>query len=188
MTLQTPSVPEPEFRLRIAAKDVPPTGAQIAFEADAKTRAALARRFGILELQVLRGTARIRPFRKHGLILDCRFEAQLTQSCVVTLDPVPQRIDENFTRRWMPAHLIEPDGIADGREILVEAEGDDAPEPMENGAIDIGEAVAEALALAIEPYPRRPDAAYNPSPEASAAAAEERPNPFAVLEKLKKND
>lgn len=160
----------------------------MAFEADAETRAALARRFGILELQLLRGTARVRPFRKHGLTLECRFEAHLTQSCVVTLDPVPQRIDESFTRRWLPEHLIEPEGGTDGREILVEAEGDDAPEPMDGGSIDIGEAVAEALALAIEPYPRRPDAAYNAPPEVPAAVAEERPNPFAALEKLKEND
>ncbi|MDO8840197.1 MAG: DUF177 domain-containing protein [Parvibaculum sp.] len=172
----------------LAAKDVPAAGTVLKFDADAATCAALARRFNILELQYLRGTASVRPFRKHGLTLDCRFEAVLVQSCVVTLDPVVQKVEESFTRRWLPEHLIEPAGAADGREILIEAEGDDAPDPMTGGAIDIGEAVAEALALAIDPYPRKPGVAYDVPPDVPDAVAEERPNPFAALEKLKKND
>jgi uncharacterized metal-binding protein YceD (DUF177 family) len=178
----------PEFDLKLAAKDVTSSGITIDFDVDEGTRAALARRFGILELQHLRGTASVRPFRKHGLTLDCRFEAVLAQPCVVTLDPMVQKVDESFTRRWLPEHLIELESSADGREILIEAEGEDAPEPMTGGAINIGEAVAEALALAIDPYPRKPGVAYNTPPDVPGAAAEERPNPFAVLEKFKKND
>ncbi len=190
MSPQPPLTDGAEFRLMLAAKDVPTAGTVLKFDADAGACAALARRFNILELQYLRGTASVRPFRKHGLTLDCHFEAALAQSCVVTLDPVVQTIDERFTRRWLPEHLIEPAVAADGREIeiLVEAEGEDAPEPMTGGAIDIGEAVAEALALAIDPYPRKPGVAYDVPPDVLDPVAEERPNPFAALEKLKKND
>ncbi|PKQ06323.1 MAG: hypothetical protein CVT72_06920 [Alphaproteobacteria bacterium HGW-Alphaproteobacteria-11] len=178
----------PEFSLKLAVKDVPPAGKSIEFNADAETCAALARRFGILELQGLKGTVTVRPFRKQGLIADCRFEATVVQACVVTLDPVTQRIEESFTRRWLPEQPIEPGTAIEAREVLIEAEGEDAPEPMTGGAVDIGEAVAEELALAIEPYPRKAGVAYDLPSEAPEDAAEERPNPFTVLEKLKKND
>lgn len=178
----------PEFSVKLALKDVPPAGKSIEFNADAEIRAALARRFGVLELQDLKGTVKVRPFRKQGLIADCRFEATVVQACVVTLDPVTQWIEESFTRRWLPDHLIGPETGAEAREVLVDAEGEDAPDPMTGGAVDIGEAVAEELALAIEPYPRKPGVAYDLPSEAPEDAAEERPNPFTVLEKLKKND
>ena len=178
----------PEFSLKLAAKDVPPAGTSIEFSADAATCAALARRFGILELHGLRGTATVKPFRKQGLSVDGRFEATVIQACVVTLDPVTQQIEASFTRRWLPEHPIGPETGAEAREVLIEAEGEDTPEPMTGGAVDIGEAVAEELALAIEPYPRKPGVAYDLPSEAPEDAAEERPNPFTVLEKLKKND
>lgn len=184
----SPSSLTPEFSLKVAAKDVPPAGTTIAFSADAETCAALARRFGVLELQGLRGTAKVRPFRKQGLTAECRFEATVVQACVVTLDPVTQRIDETFARRWLPEHLLESESNIEAREVLIEAEGEDAPEPMTGGAVDIGEAVAEELALAIDPYPRKPGIAYDLPAEAPEDAAEDRPNPFTVLEKLKKND
>ncbi|MEQ8283248.1 MAG: DUF177 domain-containing protein [Parvibaculum sp.] len=188
MTPVSSSLPTPEFSLKLAAKDVPPSGTTIEFSADAETCTALARRLGILELQGLRGTAKVRPFRKHGLTADCRFKATVIQACVVTLDPVTQQVDERFTRRWLPEHPNEPDAGIEAREVLIEAESEDAPEPMAGGAVDIGEAVAEELALAIDPYPRVPGVAYDLPPEAAEDAAEERPNPFTVLEKLKKND
>lgn len=179
---------EPEFSLKLTTKDVPSNGTSVDFSADAETCAALARRFGILELSDLQGTAKVRPFRKHGLTLGCRYRATVVQACVVTLEPVVQQVDDRFTRRWLPEHMIEPEASVDVREVLIEAEGDDAPDPMDGNTIDIGEAVAEALALAIDPYPRKPGVAYNVSAEVPDDAAEERPNPFAVLEKLKKND
>ena len=62
------------------------------------------------------------------------------------------------------------------------------PEPAPDGWIDLGELAAEQLGLALDPYPRKPDAAVPAEWKAEPAAepvADERPNPFAVLEKLK---
>lgn len=188
MVSHSPSSVEPEFSLKLTTIDVPSNGTSIDFSADEETCAALARRFGILELSDLRGTAKVRPFRKHGLTLECRYRATVVQACVVTLEPVVQYVDDNFIRRWLPEHMIEPETSVDAREVLIEAEGDDVPDPMEGNTIDIGEAIAEALALTIDPYPRKPGVAYSVSTEVPDGATEERPNPFAVLEKLKKND
>lgn len=180
----------PEFSLIVAAADVPPAGKELRFEVDEATRAKLAERMGIVELKRLSGVASIRPYRKEGLTLDCRFEADLVQSCVVTLDPVDEHVDEEFRQRYLPAHLLDlPSAKAPDsqREIAVDIEADDAPEPMTAGGIDVGEAVAERLALALDPYPRKPDASFDTPPEDAGDASESRPNPFAALEKLKKN-
>lgn len=180
-----------EFSLMVAAADVPPAGTELRFEADAAARERLARRYDIPELARLSGTARIRPYRKEGLTLECRFEATLVQTCVVTLDPVTQTVDEEFVQRYLPEHLIGPVTAPSesDREVMVDLDAEDAPEPMNAGKIDVGEAVAERLALAIDPYPRKPEARFEaPSPSEEAGdASESKPNPFAVLEKLKKN-
>lgn len=180
-----------EFSLIVATTDVPPAGTELRFEADATARKRLARRYDIPELLRLTGTARIRPYRKEGLTLDCHFEAELVQNCVVTLDPVMQNVDEKFTQRYLPEHMAGPATALpeSEREITIDINAEDAPEPMEAGKIDVGEAVAERLALAIDPYPRKPGVDFEaPSPSDRAGdASESKPNPFAVLEKLKKN-
>lgn len=179
----------PEFSLVVAAGDVAPGGTEFRFEADAAALKALAQRFGVLEVCSLAGRAKVRPYRKAGLTLEASFEAEVVQSCVVTLDPLHQTISEFFKTRYLPAHMIEPEtsDISDAREIMVDAEDEDAPEPMIGASIDVGEAVAEQLSLAIDPYPRKPEAVFAPSPPEQENAPETRPNPFAELEKLKKN-
>ncbi|MFN3934313.1 YceD family protein [Parvibaculum sp.] len=180
----------PEFSLRVLASEVPPAGKELRFIADDETRRRLAERLGIVELKRLTGVASLRPYRKEGLTLDCRFEADLVQSCVVTLEPVDEHVEEEFRQRYLPAHLLDlPSAKApeNQREIAVDIEADDAPEAMVAGGVDVGEAVAERLALAIDPYPRKPGASFDTPAEALDDASETRPNPFAALEKLKKN-
>ena len=180
----------PEFSLIVAAADVPPAGKELRFDADVAARTKLAERMGIVELKRLTGIANLRPYRKEGLTLDCRFEADLVQSCVVTLDPVGEHIEEEFRQRYLPVHLVDlpPAGAPDSqREIAIDIDADDAPEAMVSGSIDVGEAVAERLALALDPYPRKPGASFDSPSEEPDDAPETRPNPFAALEKLKKN-
>lgn len=178
-----------EFSLAVTTHDVPPSGKELVFEADSRTLQALARRYGVVEVSSLRGRGKVRPFRKAGLTLDCTFKAEVVQNCVVTLEPVRQTVEESFTRRYLPAHMIEPEmsEASTGAEIVFDAVAEDAPEPMTGNGIDVGEAVAEQLALAIDPYPRRAGTAFNRPREGSDDASESKPNPFAVLEKLKKN-
>jgi hypothetical protein len=73
-------------------------------------------------------------------------------------------------------------------DLELDVEGAEAPEPVLDGWIDLGELAAEQLGLAIDPYPRKPDAElpaeWKAEPGAEPAVTE-RPNPFAALEKLK---
>ncbi len=142
-------------------------------------RRALARRLGLLSLDDLRATLRLERAGGKGLVrIIGRLVADVTQACVVTLDPVASRIEEDFTL------LYSLDaGIGASREgaVVIEPESEEPPEPIGARGIDLGEAVAQQLALALDPYPRAPGAALPDDlrPETG------RTNPFAGLERRK---
>jgi uncharacterized metal-binding protein YceD (DUF177 family) len=98
------------------------------------------------------------------------------------LDPVPARIEERFEVDFLEG--AQP-AVTD---LELDAEAAEAPEPAPDGWIDLGELAAEQLGLALDPYPRKPDAkvpaVWNAEP-AEQPAADEQPNPFSILEKLK---
>jgi uncharacterized metal-binding protein YceD (DUF177 family) len=100
--------------------------------------------------------------------LDASFEANVVQECVVTLDPVPNDVAESFTLFYGEA----PEGAGE----------DGIVEPLQGETIDIGEAVAQQLSLALDPYPRAPGAALDLKLAGGAGAD----GPFAALAKLKK--
>jgi hypothetical protein len=65
---------------------------------------------------------------------------------------------------------------------LVDPDAPDPPELLVGNTLDVGEAIAEHLALALEPYPRAPGAEFQILAEAEPVEAEKRPNPFAILQ------
>ena len=71
--------------------------------------------------------------------------------------------------------------------LIVDASEDDV-DPIENGEIDLGELVAEAVALELDAYPRKPGEAYAEAEDDSAEVIELMPSPFANLDKLTKKD
>lgn len=185
------SEPKPEFSIDVSLDDIPPQGREISFEATAAEREGLARRFGLIELKSLKGRASMRHWRKLGVALEGNFEANVVQACVVTLDPVPASLSERFKVHFLPADMLEEAAGGPGaeREIVIDAESEEPPEPFEAGHIDVGEMIAEHLALALDPYPRKPGIDREEPPATEAETADEaKPNPFAVLEKLKKKD
>ncbi len=77
----------------------------------------------------------------------------------------------------------EPEGAREG---VVEPEAEEPPEPVGPHGIDLGEAVAQQLAIALDPYPRAPEAALPEEPRAGAGGARAAEGPFAALESLKR--
>jgi len=109
-----------------------------------------------------------------------QIDAELVQACVVTLEPVTQRIEQAFERRFVPSG--EAAGSAAPSAIDVAPEGEDPPDVYEADRIDIGAVVMEELILAIDPYPRAPGAEL---PEEATDDADEAPeSPFAALKTL----
>lgn len=108
-----------------------------------------------------------------------RMVAALEQSCVVTDDPVAAHIDQAFTLLFMP----EP--RADGRDEEIELGEKDCDVVFyDGGEIDLGSAIADTLALSIDPYPR--SASADAALKEAGILTEEQASPFAALAALKK--
>lgn len=167
----------PEFSRLIELERVGESELSRRIEATAEERAALARRLGLPSIERLEAEVRLRRERA-GAVLRLRghLVAEVTQTCVVTLEPVHNRLAEDFTVLYgeVPATAA----------VDVDADADEVVEPWPEGALDVGEAVAQELSLALDPYPRAPGAG-TAAGEAPAAVSE-KVNPFAGLEKLRR--
>lgn len=126
---------------------------QVTIAADADERAALAQRFGLVALDRLSADFAIRRDAA-AVIARGHVSAAVVQSCTVTGAPLTASVEEEVALRF-----VEPSTGAGGDE-EVELSGDalDTIE-IEGGGVDLGEAAAETMALALDPFPRSPDAA-----------------------------
>ena len=133
-------------------------GHRFEIEPDAEARAALAARLDLTGLRKLRLAGGITPDTasddSNGWRLDATLGATVVQPCGVTLAPVTTRIDEAVTRRYSP-DATPPEALPEGE---MEMPGDDTVEPL-GAVIDLDAVLAEALALALPPWPRSDDAA-----------------------------
>lgn len=176
----------PEFSRIVRVDRIPASGMALDIEAKPAERAALADRFGIPSIETLRAELTLRVLAGGAVVrVTGRIQAQVVQTCVVTLEPVPESVDERFTLSFGREVAEEI-----GAEIELSLDEEDPPDPIVDGAIDIGEAVAEHLALALDPFPRKPGIVFEGGEEEGAGEAEEpeeKPNPFAVLAQLRKN-
>jgi uncharacterized metal-binding protein YceD (DUF177 family) len=144
--------------------------------AEPAEREALARRFGLEALDSLDATVRLRRVRGDRMVrLDAEFSAEVVQTCVATLEPFASRIEDSFTLYYAP-----PKERAEEAEIVVSMEDAEAPEPLIGETIDIGEAVAQELSLALDPYPRAPQARVDPEAPGSEDSSD-RNRPFSDL-------
>ena len=170
-----PESPPPEFSRPVEAVRLGAGETRRTLTAEAAERAALAARFGLLALDRLDAEVRLEPLGGGLIRLSASFAADVVQSCVITLEPVPARIEESFTLLF--------GAVTPAREIMLDGEGE-VVEPILDGVIDLGEAVAQQLSLALDPFPRAPKA---DSPDAGEGPAPDRPSPFAALEKWRKS-
>jgi uncharacterized metal-binding protein YceD (DUF177 family) len=162
----------PEFARPFRAHDVAGLARQQVIEADAGERTALAQRFGLLALDRL--TAAFDLHREPaGIRVTGQVHASGAQPCVATAEPVAFLITEAVA-------LLFTQTSPAGDEIEL-ADTDLDTEPLDGDVIDLGELAAQALALALDPYPRASLAAPGVITEEAARAAA---SPFAVLRKI----
>ena len=160
----------------LAVSEVPETGRHIDLVADEGTRAALARLTGLADLPRLAASFDVTPHGRGGLHVVGRVSAKVGQTCVVTLEPIENDIDEAIDLVFAPASALPP--LA-GSEVELPVE--DAPEPLVGGQIDLGAIATEFLILAIDPYPRKPDAVF----DHEVTPSDPEDHPFAALKALK---
>jgi uncharacterized metal-binding protein YceD (DUF177 family) len=165
----------PEFS-RIERADTIGEGERtIRIAADAAERAALAKRFDLKSVESLEAEFRLRRDTA-GVIAHGHVRAQVVQACVITDEPVPGTIDEPVALRFVI------DDVAGEGEIELD---EDALDTMlyDGAAIDLGEAAAETMALALNPYPRGPGAAA--ALRAAGVVSEDEAGPLKAFAGLK---
>ena len=144
-------------------------------------RAALAAEYDLLDVLSLQATATLSSV-DGGVDVSGRVTADIVQSCVVTLVPVEQHIDEPFSVRFVRAGSPELEVVMKPHaDVMVDPAAPDPPEVLEGPTVDLGAVVEEAFVLAIDPYPRARGAAL---PE-EATDGQVKDSPFAVLADLK---
>ena len=179
-TSSTTGKPDP-WRVPVVVAQIPDTGLHRDIEADRTARAAMAELAGLREILSANASLDVTPRGEGRFHVAGRVRARVGQTCVVTLDPIENEIDEEVDLIFAPPEQIPE--LADLVDAAVEddAEIPDPPEPIENGVIDLGRLATDALFLAIDPYPRRSDAVFEPPVE----AADPEAHPFAALKALK---
>jgi uncharacterized metal-binding protein YceD (DUF177 family) len=153
----------------VSVTDIPQEGVDVTVEAGPEEREALARDFKLPAIHSLIGAFHVTGTRSRVHVTG-RVDASIEQICVVTLDPFENEVHED----------VEVDFAASA---AAAAQGEDPPDEIVGGTVDLGALTAEFLALGLDPHPRKPGVDF------SFEVADDRPpSPFAALEKLKRDE
>ena len=187
---------KPEFSRIVEISAIDEGGLSMAVEADAAERGRLARRFGLVDVGGLAAAIRLAPEEGGRLVrLAGTLTADVTQTCVVTLGSLPNHVEATLDRVYATVPTARAEESATAEENF-DPDAGDVPDPVVDGRIDVGEAVAEELALSLDPFPRKPGitfqdhAAREGLPGVAAEGGKDRNSghgggPFAALAKLR---
>ena len=159
----------------VAVDNIPETGLHIEAEAPAEVRAQLVKLANLRDLPHL--SAVFDLTRRGGVHVAGQVKARVGQTCVVTLDPLENDLDEPINVLFAPR--LEVAAKDDGADRT--AGDEEPPEPLIEGKVDLGAVATEFLLLGIDPYPRKAGAEF-----AAVKTADDSARPFAALEALKK--
>jgi uncharacterized metal-binding protein YceD (DUF177 family) len=165
---------ERPWSVPVARAEVPDTGRHFELVAAERTREAIAKLANLRVLPQLSARFDVAPHGREGLRVTGRIAAILGQTCVVTLEPIENALDEPVDIVFAPA------AAADVIDESVDITADDPPEALVDGAVDLGAIATEFMMLAVDPYPRKADAVFEPP-----AAGDPPASPFAALAALK---
>ena len=166
------------WSMPVRLDDIPETGRRVELEADAATRAALAQAARVNGVARLHAAFDLARNGRGGLHVTGVVSATVRQTCVVTLDPVENEVEEAIDLVFAPA----PAGGAASPDapISPDAPGVEPPEVLIDGMVDLGALATEFLLLGIDPYPRKPGAVFEPP-----STGDPGESPFAALAGLR---
>jgi len=176
-----PSTPRSDpWTVPVAVAQIPDTGLHRDIVADPRELAAMAADAGLREILSANAAFDLTPAGEGRVRVVGRVKARVGQTCVVTLEPVENEVDEAIDLIFAPASQIRElaESIDDTRDPDVEIP--DPPEPIVKGFIDIGRVATDAVFLGLDPYPRKVDAVFEPPP----LDADPDEHPFAALKAL----
>ncbi|MCS3895565.1 hypothetical protein M2171_004698 [Bradyrhizobium japonicum USDA 38] len=175
------SGPDP-WRSPVIVAQIPDTGLHRKLEASAIERQAMAEVAGLREVLSAQADLEIVPKSGGRFQVTGSVRARIGQTCVVTLDPIENEIEEEVDLVFAPEAEVRKmaDLIEEGQDDTEPPEVIDPPEAIVNGIIDLGRIATDALFLAVDPYPRKEGAVF----EAEVTALDPEDHPFAALKAL----
>lgn len=182
-----PSRDDVPFSYPVKVGHISANPVEVHIEADEEERAGLARLWRIPQVKSLKAVMTVARWKKDGVRVKGHVTAEIVQSCVVTLEPVEAAISEDFEQLYVPeGSKLARLTTGEQGEMVLDPEGPDLPESFAGDSIDAGAAVAECVAMAIDPYPRKPGVEFAAHIE-DDGENERKPSPFAVLKDWKKD-
>jgi len=172
------TVAERPWSAAIRLDEIGETRRHVEFEASEVTRAALAKPAGVDEVERAVAIFELTRRGRDGLRVNGAVRARVRQTCVVTLEPVVNEIDEAVDVEFVPATHV---AAADTEAEVILTQSADEREPLVGGTVDLGALATEFLILGVDPFPRKPGATF----EAPQAPADEAGHAFAALAALR---
>ena len=181
------TVPQTVIDWKHATIEIPEKGLSVNRTATPEELVALTAALEILSCDALDVNYRVRAIAGGAFRLDGRFTARVTQACVVSLEPVADRMTGEFDVEFRPDVAARPHGQDSGDEETVDPFADVEIEAIENGIIDTGRVVFEEVASLLNPYPRAAGSQFDwQDPQLAAPGGVPRPDsPFAKLAVLR---
>lgn len=169
------------WRSPVIVAQIPETGLHRDIDASGREREAMAKVAGVREIVSASASFDLMPKSGGRVHVAGRVHARIGQTCVVTLDPIENEIDEVIDLIFAP-----PEQVRHLADMVEEAQDEEVeiPEPTEpivNGVIDLGRLATDCLFLGIDPYPRKPGVVFEPQ----VTVADPADHPFAALKALR---
>ncbi len=161
---------------RLVAAKLPKTGTTVQLSADGPALAALADHLSASRMESFSAEVTLRPAAMGRYVAEGEVSARLWRTCVVTLEDFPADVSVPIEAVFADEERLP---AATRAEVERTLDDEDPPEPLDDGAVDVGALAVEFLSLALEPFPRKPGAELPMSEEPPA-----RENPFAALAAL----
>ena len=170
---------EPEWNH--AVQDIPESGLEVERAASPEEREGIARSLDLIACSSLTARYAISPQGEGHFRLTGTLKARIDQSCVLTLEPLTNEIEESFSVDYWPETEIPAPTSG-----VVDVHDEPDLEPIVAGRLKVGRVVFESLASAIDLFPRKPGAAFEaPETSADSNGAGKSDGPFAALARIK---
>lgn len=151
---------------------------KVRLEPDAEVRAQIAKDLGLESLPALTGDLFVKVWLD-GAQITGRFKGVVEQLCGITVETFEQPVSGEVEIHVVPAGSPHAPLESEGGEIDLDPDAPDPPDVLEGDTIDLAAYLIEHLALAIDPFPRKPGAVFDYVPETPEES------PFAALKRLK---
>lgn len=168
----------PPLEWTLKRQDIPKDGARLKRETTLRERTALAKLLELNKISALEAIIHLKPGLNHQYNLKGEIKAEIEQPSAISLENLPQTVNELFNLKLIPEHQNEP-AVPEEVELTLE---DEMIEYYQGETIDLGQLIFEYFSLSLDQFPRKTGEVF----EWAGREAETAENPFAVLKDLQK--